>query len=173
MKAPRKNKSLSNLKRRAVIDTCLLILVILAIIFMRRYHPAPTTRPGEITPSIKSAMTDTKQPASPESPSGKKLSDIRAHQLQEPDRRFLIAKGLKQPLHDLVQDLIHHNELIPCKGTAGGTPGFYDRDRIAVLSKDRVIADYSDGHVDGTIELSFLVSNGTVSWSVVHAACGD
>ena len=66
-----------------------------------------------------------------------------------------------------------HNELIPCKGIVGGTPGFYDPDRIAVLSKDHVVADYDDGHVEGTIELSFVVSNGTVSWTVVHSECGD
>ncbi len=66
-----------------------------------------------------------------------------------------------------------HNELIPCKGTLGGTPGFYDPHRIAVLSRDRVIADYDDGHGEGTIELTFTVLHGAISWKVVHADCGD
>ncbi len=76
-------------------------------------------------------------------------------------------------MHDLVQDLMKHNELIPCQGAVGGTPGFYDPNRIAVLSKHRVIADYDDGHVEGTIELTFIVSNGTISWKVVNAECSD
>ena len=145
MNSSKKNRGLANLKRRAAIDTFLLILVILAMVFMRRHHPAPITK---------------SEPTAP-------------HQLQEVDRRFLIAKGLKQPVQDLVQDLMKHNELIPCKGTVGGTPGFYERDRIAVLSRDRVRADYSDGHVEGTIELSYTVSQGAVSWSVVHSECGE
>jgi hypothetical protein len=148
-------------------------MVIVVVIFMKRFHPAPITKPEQIPPSIKSTTSDTNQPVSPESPYGKELSDIRAHQLQEEDFQFLISKGLQDPVHDLVRDLMKHHELIPCKGTVGGTPGFYDPDRIAVLSKDHVLADYDDGHVEGSIELSFIVSNGTVSWTVVHSECGD
>lgn len=173
MNPSKKNRGRANLKRRAAIDTILLILVILAMVFMKRYHPAPQPKPGQTTPSIKNTLRDAKQPVSSQSPSGKELSSARTHELQEEDRRFLIAKGLKQPVQDLVQDLMNHNELIPCKGTVGGTPGFYDRDRIAVLSRDRVMADYNDGHVEGTIELSYTVSQGTVSWSVVHSECGE
>jgi hypothetical protein len=173
MKSPRKKRSPSNLKKRVIIDTCLLILVIVMVIFMKRYHPAPITKPEQIVPSIKSTTSDTNQPVSPESPYGKELSDIRTHQLREEDRQFLISKGLQDPIHDLVQDLMKHNELIPCKGIVGGTPGFYDPDRIAVLNKEHVTADYDDGHAEGTIELSFIVSNGTVSWTVVHSECGD
>jgi hypothetical protein len=172
MKSPRKNRGQANLKRRIIIDTCLLFLIIVVVILMRRYHPAPITKPGQIAPSMKSTTSDTSKPVSPESPYGKELSE-RTHQLQEEDRQFLISKGLQDPIHDLVKDLMKHNELIPCKGTVGGTPGFYDTNRIAVLNKDHVIADYDDGHVEGTIELSFIVSNGVVSWTVVHSECGD
>jgi len=66
-----------------------------------------------------------------------------------------------------------HNELIPCKGAVGGTPGFYDPAGIAVLSKNYVVANYDDGHVEGTVELTFTVSNGTISWKVKKAECGD
>jgi hypothetical protein len=173
MKSPRKKRGTSNLKKRVIIDTCLLFLVIVVVIFMKRYHPAPITKPEQIVSSIKSTTSDTNQPVLPESPNGKELSDIRTHQLQEEDRQFLISMGLQDPIHDLVQDLMKHNELIPCKGMVGGTPGFYDPDRISVLNKDHVIADYDDGHVEGTLELSFIVSNGAVSWTVVHSECGD
>jgi hypothetical protein len=173
MKLPKRNRVPSNLKKRAIIDTCLLFLIIVVIIFMRRYHPALITMPELREPSMKSTTSDTNQPVLPKSPYSKELSDIRTHQLQEEDRQFLISKGLQDPVRDLVRDLMKHNELIPCKGTVGGTSGLYDRDRIAVLSKDHVIADYDDGHVEGIIELSFIVSNGTVSWTVVHSECGD
>jgi hypothetical protein len=167
-----KNRSLSNLKRRAVINTCLLILVIAAMIFMKQYHSAPVTRPGQTAPSVKSTATGTNKPVSRESRYDKS-GDVRAHQLQELDRQFLVSKGLQNPVHDIVKDLMVHNELIPCKGTLGGTQGFYSPDRIAVLSRDRVIADYDDGHVEGTIELTFTVVNGTISWKVVHSDCGE
>lgn len=173
MKSPRKKRGSPNLKRRAIIDACLLFLVIVVVIFMRRYHPVPITKSEQKAPFTKSTTSDTNHLVSPESPYDKELSDFRTHQLQEEDRRFLISKGLQDPIHDLVQDLMKHSELIPCKGIVGGTPGFYDPKRIAVLSKDHVIADYDDGHVEGTIELSFIVSNGTVSWTVVHSECGD
>ncbi len=173
MKSPKKKRILSTLKKRAIIDTCLLFLVIVAIIFMRRYHPAPVTKPEQIAPSLKSTTSETNQPVSPESPYSKEPGDIRTHHLQEEDRQFLISKGLQDPIHDLVQDLMKHNKLIPCKGTHGGLPGFHDPNRIAVLGRDRVIADYDDGHVEGTIELSFTVLNGAISWKVVNSDCGD
>jgi hypothetical protein len=173
MKPPRKNRSLSTLKKRVIIDTFLLLLIIVVIIFMRRYHPAPVTKPEQIAPSLKGTTSDTNQPVSPESSYSKESGDIRTHQLQEEDRQFLISKGLQSPIRDLVQDLMKHNELIPCKGELGGTPGFYDPKRIAVLSRDRVIADYDDGHVEGTIGLTFTVLHGTISWKVVNSDCGD
>jgi hypothetical protein len=83
----------------------------------------------------------------------------------------LIAQGLQNPVNDLVQDLMKHNELIHCKSSVGGTPGFYNPNGIAVLSKNRVITDYDDGHVEGFIELTFTVSNGAVSWTLVQADC--
>ncbi len=173
MKSPKKNRSLATLKRRAIIDTCLLFLVIVAMIFMRRCHPIPVTKPEQVAPSPKSTASDTNQPALPESSYRKGSGDIRTHRLPEKDRQFLVSKGLRDPLHDLVQDLMKHNELIPCKGALGGAPGFHDADRIAVLSRDRLMADYDDGHVEGTIELTFTVLNGAISWQVVRADCGD
>lgn len=121
----------------------------------------------------KKATSDTVSPPAVESPVSKEQGDIREHQIQVADWQYLIEKGLRDPISDLVQDLMKHNELIPCEGSLGGTPRFNNPDRIAVLSKDVVIADYDDGHVDGTIELSFIVSNSTISWKVVHAECGN
>lgn len=85
---------------------------------------------------------------------------------------FFLNKGLRNPAKDLVIDLMKHNELIPCKGTHGGTPGFYDPAGVAILSKNRVKASYEDGHESGSIELSFSVANGKIAWKVIHANCG-
>jgi hypothetical protein len=147
MKPAKNQKRLSSLMKRAIIITCFLLIAGTVVIIVKHYQTpqqvSPTEEPGQ----------------------------IRKHQLQEADRRLLIEQGLKNPINDLVQDLMKHNKLIPCKGAVGGTPGFYDPNGIAVVSKNRVIADYDDGHVEGTIELSFRVSNGVISWIVVKADC--
>jgi hypothetical protein len=154
MGSSKDNKGQSNIKKIVIIATCLVFLAIIMVIVIKRYQPTLTG----ITKQKRSAVKST-------------TSDIRTNQLREADRRFLITKGLHDPVNDLIQDLMKHNELIPCKGTLGGTPGFYDPDEITVLDKDHVVADFDDGHVKGTIELTFAVSNGTISWRVIHAEC--
>jgi len=173
MTSPKENKGSPNFKKRALIATCLLFSVIVVVILIRRYYTPPTTAPEQTSSSIQSTTSVTKPPELPESQYDDKPSNIKEHRLQEADRHFLVEKGLHDPINDLVRDLMRHNELIPCKGVLGGTPGFYNPDRIAVLSKDHVIADWEDGHIKGTIELSFVVSNGVISWTVVHSECGD
>lgn len=93
--------------------------------------------------------------------------------LKEVDRTFLLEQGLANPAKDLVTDLMKHNELIPCKGTHGGTPGFYDPAGVTIVSKNRVKASYEDGHEAGTIELSFSVTHGKIAWKILHAECGS
>lgn len=154
MRSSRENKGQSNIKKIAIIATFFLFLVIIIVIVIKRYQPTPAITTKQKPPAVKS-----------------RTGNIKTHQLPEADRQFLIRKGLRDPINDLVQDLIKHDELIPCKGVLGGTPGFYDPDGITVLSKDHVIADFDDGHIEGTIELTFTVSNGTIFWRVIHAEC--
>jgi hypothetical protein len=154
MRSSKENKGQSNIKKIAIIATCLLFLIVIIVIVIKRYQPTPASNTKQKPPVAKS-----------------RTGDIKTHQLSEADRRFLVRKGLHDPINDLVKDLMRHNELIPCGGVLGGTPGFYDPDRITVLSKNHVIADFDDGHVEGTIELIFAVSNGTISWKVINAEC--
>lgn len=91
--------------------------------------------------------------------------------LKETDRQFLISRGLADPVNDVVKDLRKHPELIPCKGTLGGTPGFEYPEEIIVHGRNRVTATFSDGHYDGTIELKFEVSEGKIAWRVVKWDC--
>jgi hypothetical protein len=148
-------------------------LAVIAISIFSKYREVRLASPPQLTPSIPKTTSDQKQSESLESQHGEEPSDIREHKIQEADRQLLIEQGLHDPTNDLVQDLMKHNELIPCEGSVGGTPGFYNPKRIAVLSKDHVIADYDDGHDEGTVELTFIVSHGTISWTVVHSECGN
>ena len=91
--------------------------------------------------------------------------------LKETDRQFLMNRGLSDPVNDIVKDLSKHPELIPCKGTLGGTPGFEYPEDIIVHSRNRVAATFSDGHYDGEIELTFTVSEGRIVWKAVKWDC--
>jgi hypothetical protein len=149
------------------------ILAVIAISIFSKSREVRQAPPPQLTPSIPKTTSDHKQPESSESQHSEEPSDIREHKIQEADRQVLIEQGLHDPINDLVKDLMKHNELIPCEGSVGGTPGFYNPKRIAVLSKDHVIADFDDGHDEGTVELTFIVSHGTISWTVVHSECGN
>lgn len=149
------------------------VLAVIAIIVFSWFRGVRQASPPQPPPAIPKTTSDQKPPESLESQNSEEASDIREHQLQEADRQFLTEQGLHDPTNDLVNDLMKHNELIPCEGSAGGTPGFYNPNRIAAISKDHVIADYDDGHVEGTVELSFVVSHGTISWTVIHSECGN
>lgn len=153
----KKQSKSSRIIIRVIAATCFLLIIIVTVFFATRYQTTPKFPPSDTTqiPPIKEP-TRTWQ-----------------YQLQEADRQLLIAQGLQNPVADLVQDLMKHNELIPCKGSVGGTPGFYSAEGITVLSKNRVRADYDDGHVMGTAELTFTVSNGAISWKVKRTECGN
>ncbi len=159
--------------KRAIIVICFLLMVFVVVVRVKHYQISIKKVPRQVSPAIESAPISTNLPESIQVPLTKEPSQGRKKQLPEADRQFLIEQGLHDPIKDLSEDLMKHNELIPCKGFVGGTPGFYNPNGIAVLSKNRVIAEYDDGHVVGTIELTFTVSNDAISWTVVRFDCGD
>jgi hypothetical protein len=173
IRSSKENNSSSHSKKKAAIAALLLFLVTVVMIFIKEYQPVSPNLPQHTLSSVQSTTTHAKSLETPEITYNVEPAEIREHQLKEDDRQFLIERGLKDPINGLVQDLMKHNEIIPCEGAVGGKPGFNDPNRIAVLSKDHVIADYDDGHVEGTIELTFMISNGTISWKVVNAECDD
>ncbi len=159
-----------NLEKRIILIVAIIAaLAIPSLIKFREVRHAPSPQ----SPTMPKETGDQNQLDSSEKEYSDEMSDIRENTIQEPDRQFLIEQGLRNPINDLVADLMKHNELIPCEGSVGGTPGFYSANRIAVLSKDHVIADFEDGHDEGTIELTFIVSRGTISWKVVHSECNN
>jgi hypothetical protein len=117
--------------------------------------PAPTAPPAPVAPPEP-------RPLPPD-----------ASSLLPADRDFLISRGLGEPEADLIADLRAHPELIDCKGKLGGTPGFHDPEAIRILGRDRAQAGFDDGHVAGSVDLSFTVRGGKIDWDVEKIDCGD
>lgn len=80
----------------------------------------------------------------------------------------LKKKGLKDPIKDIIADLMKHNELIPYEGVLGGTMGFWSESEIHLLTPKWVVASFDDGHILGHMLLEYKVSdNGKISWKVL------
>jgi hypothetical protein len=152
----KKHKSQTLLSKRTIVIICVLLIAFLLIIYKSRLQIPRLNPPKKISST---EVEDT-------------IHNIKS-KLQESDLQLLVAQGLVDPAKNIVQDLMNHNELIPCKGTLGGTPGFYDPTNITILSKNYVKAVYEDGHVEGTIDFTFSVAKGKITWKVLHANCGN
>ncbi|HUU17502.1 MAG TPA: hypothetical protein VMW72_10155 [Sedimentisphaerales bacterium] len=77
-------------------------------------------------------------------------------------------KGLKDPVKDIISDLRQHRELIPYKGSVGGTMNFYSESRIWILTKKWVLAYFEDGHNGGYLLLEYEVTkDGKIKWKTV------
>ncbi len=82
----------------------------------------------------------------------------------------LKKKGLKDPVKDIIADLMKHKELIPYEGILGGTMGFYDERCIHILTPKWVLACFDDGHMVGHMLLEYRVSdNGRIFWKVIDS----
>jgi hypothetical protein len=77
-------------------------------------------------------------------------------------------KGLKDPVKDIISDLRQHRELIPYKGSMGGTMNFYSESQIWILTKKWVLAYFEDGHNGGYLLLEYEVTkDGKIKWKTV------
>lgn len=84
--------------------------------------------------------------------------------LSESDIARLEKKGLENPEVDLKNDLLKKSNLIPVKGTAGGTMAFRD---IRILNDHYALGYFDDGHKGGNMLLKYSVANGNISWKVL------
>lgn len=85
--------------------------------------------------------------------------------LSQSDVQKLQRKGLKNPETDLMNDLNRkQNQLIPEKGTMGGTMTIRDS---RILNDRYAMAYYEDGHNGGYMLLKYTVNNGAINWTVV------
>jgi hypothetical protein len=123
-------------------------------------------------PSVPIVATPTPAPAPPAPPPPPRPLPPDASVLPLEDRDFLVARGLVNPEAELLADLRAHPELIPCKGEAGGTPGFHDPEAIRIVSRDHAEAGFDDGHNEGRLDLGFTVARGKIAWKVRKAECG-
>lgn len=82
-------------------------------------------------------------------------------------------KGLANPVDDIISDLRKHPELIPYKGTLGGTMGFYSRKEIWILNNKWVFAYFEDGHTSGYLLLEYIITDeGTINWERIASMIG-
>ena len=85
--------------------------------------------------------------------------------LYDHDIRNMKAKGLTNPVQDIISDLRKHRELIPYKGSLGGTMDFYGNNTIWILTNKWVLAYFEDGHSGGYLLLEYKISNnGIIEW---------
>ncbi|AET67761.1 hypothetical protein Desor_2157 [Desulfosporosinus orientis DSM 765] len=81
----------------------------------------------------------------------------------------LEQQGFVGSVQDIVNDLIKHPELIPYEGVLGGKMGFYNKDEIYVLTDQWVCAYFNDGHIGGSLLLSYKINNGAIEWKVIDS----
>jgi hypothetical protein len=84
------------------------------------------------------------------------------------DIQAMKKKGLADPVSQIIADLKRRRELIPYKGTLGGTMNFYDDGKIWILTKKWVLAYFEDGHVAGYLLLEYEVTQGGgITWKTI------
>ncbi|MFH2069561.1 MAG: hypothetical protein ABII89_08915 [Candidatus Omnitrophota bacterium] len=90
--------------------------------------------------------------------------------LSSPEIQDLKKKGLKNPVNDIIADLLKHNELIPYQGVLGGKMGFHSEKDIYVVSTRLVRASFDDGHIGGWMLLEYQVAGrNKISWKVLES----
>ena len=90
--------------------------------------------------------------------------------LSSPEIQYLKKKGLKNPVNDIITDLMKHNELIPYQGVLGGKMGFHSDKDIYVVSTKLVRASFDDGHTGGWMLLEYQVTDrNKISWKVLES----
>ena len=84
--------------------------------------------------------------------------------------QYLKDQGLKNPVNDIITDLMKHPELIPYQGVVGGKMGFYSESDIFVISTRLVRASFDDGHTGGWMLLEYEVpGENEISWKVLES----
>ena len=81
--------------------------------------------------------------------------------------------GLTDPLKQLVDSLMAHQEIIPHPGIHGGRMVFSPRD-IHVLNERTVWALFDDGHIMGSGVVEFTIEpGGRIAWRVLSSAVDE
>jgi len=70
---------------------------------------------------------------------------------------------------NILSDLKRHNDLIPYEGVLGGKMGFYDDEKIFLLTDRWVLAWFDDGHIAGYMLLKYQINKDEISWKVMDS----
>ena len=98
------------------------------------------------------------------------MQSLHQLKLSSQEIRYLKKKGLKNPVNDIIADLVKHNELIPYQGVLGGKMGFHSEKDIYVLSTKLVRASFDDGHTGGWMLLEYQITDrNKISWKVLES----
>jgi len=98
------------------------------------------------------------------------MQSLHQPKLSSQEIRYLKKKGLKNPVNDIIVDLVKHNEFIPYQGVLGGKMGFYSEKDIYVVSTKLVRASFDDGHTGGWMLLEYQVTDkNKISWKVLES----
>jgi hypothetical protein len=95
------------------------------------------------------------------------------HLIDEDEIDKLREAGLTDPLQQLVDSLMAHQEIIPHLGIHGGRMVFYPQD-IHVLNERTVFARFEDGHIMGSGVFEFTIEpDGRIAWRVLDSTVED
>ncbi|MBD3402441.1 hypothetical protein GF420_06075 [candidate division GN15 bacterium] len=147
----------------AISGKVVVVILLLAVLIMGAYAVWRISRSTEETPPAMepgAELTDTIPPG----PLGLGMP---AYHMTQADLDTLRAMGLEDPINDLLNDLKDHPELIPEEGTLGGTMRFVPSES-RIVSPERVIGYYEDGHIAGRLLLEYEVVDGEITWTVIE-----
>lgn len=83
------------------------------------------------------------------------------------DGEALIENGISNPAVFIEKEFRERTELIPTKAVMGGTMRFGN---IQLLSREWLIADFNDGHIEGRAIYSYkLNKNGQLEFELLNA----
>ncbi len=89
--------------------------------------------------------------------------------LQSWESQELVRKGLEDPATELLADLAKHPELLPFRGSMGGTMKVWPG-QSTVLSREWVYAYFEDGHRAGHALFAYTVDDsGGIRWQRLTA----
>ena len=86
----------------------------------------------------------------------------------EDDKSYWFSNKMESQKNTIIEDSLRQRiELIPLKPTLGGKMEF---GKIEIISENWLIADYSDGHVEGTSIWKYkVVENGKIEFFLLNS----
>jgi hypothetical protein len=92
------------------------------------------------------------------------------HPIRPNEIKMLEKAGLSGPIHQVVESLQAHPELVADFAVGGAVMGFYFPEQVYVLNSRWVYAYFEDGHTSGYGVFEYTIEpDTTLSWKVLLA----